>query len=52
MQKIKIISSYHEENVEQEVNDFISTHEVTDIQFQVSGGASKIYACMISYIVE
>ena len=49
MKKVKILSSYYEYNLERDVNAFISTHDVTDIQFQASGGTTKIYAAMITY---
>lgn len=49
MKKIKFLSSYYEDNLEHDVNEFISSHNVTDIQFQASGGSTKIYAVMITY---
>ena len=49
MKKVKFLSSYYEDNLERDVNEFISTHNVTDIQFQASGGATKIFAVMITY---
>lgn len=49
MKKVKILSSYYEDILEQEINDFIETHDVRAIQLQVSGGASKVYACLITY---
>ena len=49
MKKVKFLSSYYEENLERDVNHFISTHNVIDIQFQASGGSTKIYAVMITY---
>lgn len=49
MKKVKFLSSYYEDNLEHDVNEFISTHAVTDIQFQASGGATKIFAVMITY---
>ena len=49
MKKVKFLSSYYEDNLERDVNEFISAHNVTDIQFQASGGATKIFAVMITY---
>lgn len=49
MKKVKFLQSYYEDNLECGVNEFISTHTVTDIQFQASGGATKIFAVMIVY---
>lgn len=49
MKKVKIIYSYHGENLEQDVNDFVSTHKVIDIQFQLSGGATRSFAVLIVY---
>lgn len=49
MKKVEILSSYYEENLTRDVNNFIATHNVTDIQFQASGGSSKVYAVMIVY---
>lgn len=50
MKKVKILSSYYEETLEQEINDFIASHDVAAIQFQVSGGSTKIYAVLITYV--
>lgn len=49
MKKVKFLSSYYEDNLARDVNYFISTHNVTDIQFQASGGTTKVYAVMIVY---
>lgn len=49
MRKVKILSSYYEDNLEHDVNEFISTHNVIDIQFQASGGSTKVYAVLIAY---
>ena len=49
MRKVKFLSNYYEETLEEMVNAFISTHTVTDIQFQASGGSTKIFAVMIVY---
>lgn len=49
MKKVKFLSSYYEDNLEAAVNEFILTHAVTDIQFQASGGSTKIFAVMITY---
>jgi hypothetical protein len=49
MKKVKIIYSYYGDNLEQEVNDFVATHNVIDIQFQLSGGATRSFAVLIVY---
>lgn len=49
MKKVEILASYYEENLTRDVNNFLLTHNVTDIQFQASGGSSKVYAVMIVY---
>ena len=53
MKKVKIFSSYSEENLETYVNDFLAEHsdpfKIHDIQFQVSGGSIKVYAVMVTY---
>lgn len=49
MKKVKIIYSYYGDELERDVNDFVSTHKVTDIQFQLSGGATRSFAVLIVY---
>lgn len=49
MKKVKIIYSYHGDELEENVNDFVATHKVIDIQFQLSGSSIKVYAAMITY---
>lgn len=53
MKKIEIFnaSSEHKWQLSQFVNEFISTHNVVDIQFQYSGNDyhGKSYAVMIVY---
>lgn len=52
MKKVKIIFSHYADEFEKELNDFVASHEdrIVDIQFQVSGGATRTFAAMISYI--
>ena len=52
MKKIKIISAHYADEFEKDLNDFVASHDdcITDIQFQVSGGATRTFAAMISYI--
>ena len=51
MKKVKIISSWAYDFVEENVNYFVSTHDVTDIQFQATGNSTsgRTYAVMIVY---
>ena len=50
MKKVKILSSYYEDSLELDVNDFLASHkDIIDMQFQVSGGSTKVYAVMITY---
>lgn len=51
--KVKIISGLYEDEVAEEVNDFISGREgkIHDIQFRIAGDcqAHAMYAAMIIY---
>ena len=49
MKKVKIFFNYQGDTLEQEVNDFVATHNVIDIQFQLSGGATRSFAVLIVY---
>ena len=49
MKKYKFMSSHYADELEERVNDFVSSHEVIDIQFQFSGASTKTYAVMITY---
>ena len=53
MKKVKILSSYSEDNLESYVNEFLENlseqTEIHDMQFQLSGGSTKVYAVMVTY---
>ena len=51
MKKIEIFSSGSAENLKDDVNQFMATHDVTDIQFKVSAGDYRLptYAVMVIY---
>lgn len=49
MKKIKIFSSYHEDSLELDVNEFIASHNVVDIQYHPAGGGAKLFTVMVVY---
>ena len=49
MKKVKFITGYYIDALEMEVNEFLASHDVLDIQFQFSGATTKQYSVMIIY---
>lgn len=49
--KVKIISATNEYDVTDRVNDFITNHQVLDLQFRVNGESQvrTVYSVMIIY---
>lgn len=50
MTKVKILSSDYADMLERMIDEFTSTHHVTDVQFSTAGtGFAVVYSAMIIY---